>query len=110
MATRNRYYVNHFACGPTLPKQTQVEWEADVLSGDRLRVLRALVWLGGVHWEGQPPDKSEIQHEQADQIELVRGVRANQKIADELRVLATSEDRWIREAAALAVAPEDRRW
>jgi hypothetical protein len=109
-ATRNCYYVNHFACGPTLPKQTQAEWEADVLSGNRHRVLRALVWLGGVHWEGQPPDKSESQHEPAEKIELVRSVRANQKVADKLKLLVTSEDRWISEAAALAAFPKDNRW
>jgi hypothetical protein len=109
-ATRNTYYVNHFACGPMIPTQTQAEWEADVLSGDRFRILRSLVWLGGVHWEGKPPDKSENQHEQAEQIELVRSVRASKKVADKLKVLATSEDRWVREAAALAANPKDNRW
>jgi hypothetical protein len=109
-ATRNDYYVNHFACGPQMPKQTEAEWEADVLSADRLRVLRSLVWLGGSHWEGKPPDESEKQHEAAAQIQLVRSVRANKKVADKLRVLVESEDRWLREAAVLAADPKDLRW
>lgn len=109
-ATRNNYYVNHFACGPEIPKQTPAAWESDVLSGDRLRELRALVWLGGAHWEGQPPDKSEKQHEPVEQIELVRNVRANQRVVDKLKALAKSEDRWVREAAALAADPKDNRW
>jgi len=109
-ATRNRYYVNHFACGPKVPNQTEAEWEADVLSGDRLRVLRSLVWLGGAHWEGMLPDESEKQHEPAAQIHLVRSVRANKKVADKLKVLVESEDRWLKEAAVLAADPKDHRW
>lgn len=109
-ATRNSYYVNHFACGPQLPKQTEAEWEADVLSGDRNRVLRSLVWLGGTHWEGKPPDETEKQHEPAEQIKLLRSVRANKNVADKLRALIGSEDRWLREAAVLAADPKDSRW
>jgi hypothetical protein len=109
-ATRNSYYVNHFACGPQAPKQTEAEWEADVLSADRNRVLRSLIWLGGRHWEGKPPDESEKQHEPAEQIKLVRSVRANKKVADRLRELVASEDRWLREAAELAANPKDSRW
>jgi hypothetical protein len=109
-ATRNCYYVNHFACGPEVPTKTELEWEADVLSGNRIRVLRSLVWLGGAHWEGTPPDASETQHEPAAQIQLVRSVRANKKVADKLRALLKSDDQWLKEAAALAAYPEDRRW
>ena len=45
-ATRNRYYINHFKCGPEIVRQSQAEWEADLLSGGRLQLLRALEWLG----------------------------------------------------------------
>jgi hypothetical protein len=109
-ATRNLYYVNHFACGPKVPKQTEAEWEADVLSGDRIKVLRSLVWLGGTHWDGKLPDESEKQHEPAEQIQLVRSVRANTKVADKLRALVASEDQWLREASVLAADPKDSRW
>src|SRR5262249_54083627 len=109
-ATRNNYYVNHFACGPGIPKQTPAEWEAEVLSGDRMRILRALVWLGGAHWEGKPPAKTETQHEPVEQIELVRSVRANQKVVAKLKALIKSDDRWLSEAAALAADPKDKRW
>jgi hypothetical protein len=109
-ATRNNYYLDHFACGPKIPKQTQAEWEADVLSGDRIRILRALVWLGGAHWKGLAPGVSDNQHEPAEQIELVLNVRANKKVAATLKALLTSEDRWVSEAAALARDPRDTRW
>lgn len=109
-ATRNTYYVNHFACGPAVPKQTSKEWETDLLSEDRMRVLRTLVWLGGVHWDGTLPDKSDQQSEATEHIELVRSVRANKKVAEKLRILATADDRWVSEAAVLAANPKDRLW
>ena len=109
-ATRNSYYVNHFACGPSLPEQTLEQWEADISSGDRARVLRALVWLGGVHWEGPPAEQSSPQYEPTERFELVRRIRGSEKVADILISLATSEDRWIREAATLAASPKDGRW
>jgi len=34
-ATRNNYYVNSFRLRTSSAKQTEAEWEADVLSGDR---------------------------------------------------------------------------
>ena len=109
-ATRNSYYVNHFACGPSVPKQTPAKWSADVLSGNRLRTLRALVWLGGAHWKGPPPDPSEKQLEPREQIELVRSVRSMPKVAARLKALVSGDDRWVREAAALAASPKDIRW
>jgi hypothetical protein len=108
-ATRNSYYINHFACGPKILKQTATEWEADVLSGDRLKILRALVWLGGTHWDVREGDKPEVFHEPFDQIQLVRTLRAGQKIAARLKTLARSEDPWLREAAELAADPRDHR-
>jgi hypothetical protein len=109
-ATRNLYYVNHFACGPEVPKQSPQEWEADVFSRDRFRILRALVWLSGAHWKGQPAKKLDRQFEPVENLELVRQVRARQKVADKLKALTASEDRWVREAAVLAADPEDERW
>lgn len=47
--TRNNYYVKHFACGPPLPKQAESAWKSDLMSDDRLIVLRGLLWLGGRH-------------------------------------------------------------
>jgi hypothetical protein len=109
-AKRNNYYVNHFACGPTVPRQTSAEWEADILSSDRFRILRSLVWLGGAHWEGKLPDESENQHEPADVIRLVHNIRSNQKVVDQLKTFQTSEDTWVKEAATLAANPKDERW
>jgi hypothetical protein len=109
-ATRNRYYIGHFACGPILPEQTAAEWEADVFAGDRLRTLRALVWLGGAHWQGKLPEEPHPQYEGTEQIELVRSVRADRRVAEKLKTFVKSDDVWIREAAALAVDPKDTRW
>ena len=41
-------------------KQGEVDWEADLLSTDRLKVLRALVWLGGVHSTPKDGNKPEV--------------------------------------------------
>jgi hypothetical protein len=109
-ATRNRYYVRHFACGSAIPKQSEAEWEADLRSRDRLKVLRALVWLGGTHWDLQAKDKPETQVEDFAEINLVRKVRANKKVVTRLKELANSEDRWLREAAQLASHPKDDRF
>jgi hypothetical protein len=42
-------------------------------------MLRALVWLGGTHWDLKAGAKLDIQYEAVDDIQLVRQVRANQK-------------------------------
>ncbi|HEY8503934.1 MAG TPA: hypothetical protein VIL46_05090 [Gemmataceae bacterium] len=116
-ATRNRYHINHFRCGPTVPELTEAEWVADLASPDRLRVLRALVWLGGVHWDLQSDEDfnrryegfNQKQFEDFDQVRLVRKVRANEKVIARLEDLAKGDDRWLREAALLAANPEDDR-
>jgi hypothetical protein len=109
-ATRNRYYVNHFTCGPKAVRQTAYQWEADILCGDRLKVLRTLVWLGGKHWDQRPGDKPDSQFEAPDEIQLVRSVRAREKVVARVKELCKSKDRWLREAAMLAASPEDARW
>ncbi len=52
-ATRNHYYVKHFRSGPRVAQLTEAEWEADLMSPDRARMLRAMTWLGGFHWDLQ---------------------------------------------------------
>lgn len=108
--TRNRYYVRHFTCGPDTGGRTAAEWEADLFSNDRLRVLRALVWLGGWHWDHHPDDKPESQHEDFAEVRMVRELRAKRAIIDRLAELCKSDDPWIRDAAELARKPEDARF
>jgi hypothetical protein len=109
-AVRNRYYVKHFQCGPPLPKQTETEWEADLVSCDRLKLLRGLLWLGGCHWDLHAGDQPNNQHEEFDDIRLVRNVRARKKVIARLKELTKSEDPWLREAAELALNPKDGRF
>jgi hypothetical protein len=76
-------------------------------SGDRARVLGALVWLGGYHCtihEGEPAHAS---HETAAEANLVRAVRTRLGVVARLRELGESEDEWVSEAARQAAAPED---
>lgn len=109
-ATRNRYYVSHFTCGPKAAGRTAAEWEADLFADDRLRVLRALVWLGGWHWDYRPDEKADRQQEDIAEVRLVREVREKQAVTARLAELAKSGDTWIREAAELAKKPQDTRF
>jgi hypothetical protein len=101
-ASRNRYDVTHFACGPAVPNQTESEWEADLASADRLRVLRALMWLGGSHLRLQQGDERERWHESPEHIQLVGNLRANPNVIARLKELVRSDDPWVRDAAELA--------
>jgi hypothetical protein len=108
--TRNKYYVKHFRCGPTIPKQTAAEWESDLVAGDRLRVLRALVWMGGVHGDLQPGEQPDRQAEDLQDVLLVRDVRSRSKVTARLKELAEDKDSWIQEAAKLALDPKNDRF
>jgi hypothetical protein len=106
-ATRNRYFIKHFRCGPAVSARAEAEWVADLTSADQLRVLRALVWLGGIHWDLQPDGTDSRQREEIDQVYLVRRVRAHPKVSALVQDMATSVDPWVRQAAWLAANPED---
>jgi hypothetical protein len=105
-AKRN-YYCGRRECGPVIPKQTDQEWEADLTSNDRLRVLRALVWLGGIQRDAQPADLELFQAEDQEDMDLVRKVRERKNVMARLRKLGESKDQWEREAAQLALHPQD---
>jgi len=108
-ATRNAYYITHFRCGPAALKQSETEWEADLLAKEKLRVLRALVWLGGIHWELKADDKMDPQYETRDEVLLVRNIRKLEKVIARLKELANSKDRWLEEGARLTMNPQDSR-
>jgi hypothetical protein len=109
-ATRNRYYVRHFACGPAIPTRSERGWEADLTSRDRWKVLAALVWLGGAHCDPPPNGEADPQAEDPQDVALVRKVRGRKKVRARLQELARSKDRWTREAARLALNPKDSRF
>src|SRR5262245_40043172 len=61
-AIRNCYFLKHGGRGPQLPVQTAEQWEADLHSPERARVLRALTWLSGHH--ALPPQAGEAVSDQ----------------------------------------------
>jgi hypothetical protein len=105
---RNVYDSVHFAAGPPVPIRTEAEWVADLLSEDRLRTLRTLVWLGGVHRVFKEGDELRPDREDPGQVTVVRQVRKNPAVLARLRELSQSKDAWLSEAASLALNPEDR--
>ena len=111
-ATRNNYSLTDSRCGPLPPRQSAEQWEADCMSGERARVLRALVWLGGHHLlhltSGQVYDSHTM--EDLWEAELSRRVRERPLVAARLRELAARGDVWEREAAMLALTPQDVKW
>jgi hypothetical protein len=109
-ATRNSYDYVSSTCGPTVPSQTEAEWETDLCGSDRFKVLRALVWLGGVHRTIKPKETPEPNEEKASEIELAERVRQRPKVIARLKELARSADKWEREEAALALDPVASRW
>lgn len=107
-AVRNNYRIKHFRHGPPAPKQSAAAWESDLKSTDRMRVLRALVWLGGTHWDLKENPVPDRQGEDREDVLLVREVRQREKVIARLRELVESNDRWVREAAKLDLHPKDR--
>jgi len=105
---RNEYYIKHFRHGPVAVSHTVDEWVSELESGDRLRILRALVWLGGVHRDLQAGDQLDRWREDRQGIELVRAVRKNEKVITRLKKLVQVKDRWLRDAATLALQPQDQ--
>jgi hypothetical protein len=90
---RNPYRYVHAGAAPVLRRSAD-EWETDLGSRDRGRVLRALIWLGRV----QPGLLRS-----ATDIEPTRAVRARPGVAARLRQLADSSEAWERDAAQLAL-------
>ena len=101
-AVRNDYLRGNASVGPNPPVQSEDQWEADLTTGDRAHQLRALVWLAG------SPDP-EPTTEQVQNGMLAPKVRARPAVAARLRSLAEHGKKWEREAAELALKPDDYR-
>jgi hypothetical protein len=106
-ATRNDYADKPWQCGPPIPQQSEAEWEEDLLSRDRHRVLRALVWLGGTHLSPKAVVDVRDRYERLDEVHLVNEVRRRDKVTARLAELARSDYDWFREGAELALKPDD---
>jgi hypothetical protein len=104
---RNTYCPIHFMAGPTPLLRTEAEWESDLLSEDRLTVLRVLVWVGGAHGDPKEGDEPRPDQERPGQVLLVRRVRQKPTVIARLRELSQSKDQWVREAASLALDLDD---
>jgi len=102
-AGRNDYEHSANACGPRVPKQTEKDWEADIFSNDRTKILRALVWLGGIHWNPNTKVERKRWTESREDAVLVYDLRTNPKIRAHLMELEKHHDRFISEQASVVV-------
>jgi hypothetical protein len=105
-ARTNRYFAEHFRCGPEMPQQSAEKWTADLRSKDPLKVLRTLVWLGGTYSVPGVHKTEDVAAEVLQQASLVKLVRERDDVTARLKELANSKDRWLREAAELALNPK----
>src|SRR5262245_55269226 len=112
-AIRNKFVAGNWIIGPPVPNRTAAEWEQALLSDDTLENLRTMVWLGGKHWDlkippfQRPDGEIEPTPEVRANAELVVNVRARRKVHERLKELSRSENKWISEAAELALKPHD---
>jgi hypothetical protein len=109
-SVRNRYYVRHFQCGPGVPKQSEEQWEAELRGEDRVKVLRALLWLGGHHIKSVRPDTLDNHRQQMEdmtQADLVHRIRARPLVIKRLQELKEKGDSWEQEMAEQCLKPED---
>ncbi|MHC5055593.1 MAG: hypothetical protein ACYTKD_12850 [Planctomycetota bacterium] len=108
-ATRNDYDFPKRRCGPLPPWRTRTEFESDLMSGDRWKLLRALLWLGGKHDEGPLQEQADDSGDRR-LTEIYRDVAKREDIIERVRSLSEHKDEWIREAAQLALEPPDDRY
>lgn len=105
---RNRYDFPNYTIGRVLPSRTSDAWKEVLASTDRAEVLQALVWLGGVHVDAKDATVAEtfqVAVESDEDAKLVSAVRARPDVHKIIEGLTKSENRWIREAAVLALKP-----
>jgi hypothetical protein len=88
---RNDYSSTNLTVGPVLSQRTADEWEAALNSTDTPEVTAALMWLGGIHWDGQPAPYDEDKPE----AEKVSQLLARASIRKRLNELSKSSDWWI---------------
>jgi len=120
---RNSYGCPYPAVGPPVPKRTANQWISALSSGDQVEILQALMWIGGRH-----PNIEDLKQEQEDEESLRKEYPADSKMETtlercpsvvdaaelfseaiarkdlpiKLKMLAQSDNQWIREAAELA--------
>jgi hypothetical protein len=100
-ARRNLYYANHLACGPPTVEQSADQWQMDLSSTDRARILRALVWLAGDRSAAAASEHRGHSIGDPPQTILAEKVRARPAVVQRILELSHSDKTWEREAAGL---------
>jgi hypothetical protein len=90
----NSYSDPGLTIGPRLNFSAD-DWERDLQSTDDARVLSALTWLGGGHWEGQEPPYDEDRPDG----EKVKDLRARESVRRRLADLTNSDNYFIKRSA-----------
>lgn len=94
----NNYQTPWMTIGPRLNLSAD-EWERELQSADDARVLSALIWLGGSHWDGQAPPYDEDRPDG----EKVTNLYARDSVRQRLADLAKSPNYFIRTVAESVV-------
>jgi hypothetical protein len=127
---RNGYGCPNPSVGPPAPSKTAEAWARSLASEDKVEVLEALMWLGGwrktVEWlkEEQEQERHfEAEHPETkggpssatldtcpgalEDAALYAEVRARADVKARLEELSKSDDAWVRQAAELALKPQE---
>jgi hypothetical protein len=91
---QNNFQTPWMTIGPRLNLSAD-EWEQELQSTDDARVLSALIWLGGYHWDGQAPPYDEDRPDG----EKVTNLYARESVRQRLADLKNSTNFYIKQAA-----------
>ncbi|HXQ70752.1 MAG TPA: hypothetical protein VN844_09705 [Pyrinomonadaceae bacterium] len=94
----NGYSHRNQTIGPLLNRSAD-DWEKALGSVHEAEVLSALLWLGGDHWNGQPPPYNEDEAE----AKKVSSLRSRDAVRKRLLALSESDNWWIKPAATSAL-------
>lgn len=98
---RNDYLNTNLTVGPLLPQRTADDWEAALNSADVAEVTSALIWLGGLHWNGQAPPYDEDKLE----AQKVSTLLARHSVQKRLNDLIKSNNPWVYATAKRVLGP-----
>lgn len=94
----NGYSYRNHTIGPLLDRSPD-DWEKALDSVHEAEVLSTLIWLGGDHWNGQPPPYNEDEAE----AKKVSSLRSRNAVRKRLITLSESGNPWIEAAARSAL-------
>lgn len=94
----NGYSHRNQTIGPLVSRSAD-DWEKALGSVHEAEVLSALLWLGGHHWNGQPPPYNQDEAE----AEKVSSLRSRDAVRERLIALSESDNWWLQSAAKSAL-------